>query len=53
MTVSLDDTIVLHGGGDKKLIEERCEEVCAWLIMEIVLFFVFKLNFKSLLIYLF
>ncbi|XXG48380.1 hypothetical protein AAC387_Pa02g2849 [Persea americana] len=25
VTVSLDDTIVLHGGGDKKLIEERCE----------------------------
>lgn len=27
VTVSLDDTIVLHGGGDKKLIEERCEEL--------------------------
>jgi hypothetical protein len=25
--VSLDDTIVLHGCGDKKLIEERCEQV--------------------------
>ncbi|XP_074567701.1 chaperonin CPN60-like 2, mitochondrial [Curcuma longa] len=24
VTVSLDDTIILHGGGDKKLIEERC-----------------------------
>nr|POF19670.1 chaperonin cpn60-like 2, mitochondrial [Quercus suber] len=24
---SLDDTIILHGGGDKKLIEERCAEV--------------------------
>nr|XP_010925013.1 chaperonin CPN60-like 2, mitochondrial [Elaeis guineensis] len=27
VTVSLDDTIVLHGGGDKKLIEERCEQL--------------------------
>lgn len=25
--VSLDDTIVLHGGGDKKQIEERCEQL--------------------------
>ncbi|KAK9281875.1 hypothetical protein L1049_004782 [Liquidambar formosana] len=25
--VSLDDTIILHGGGDKKLIEERCEQL--------------------------
>ncbi|CAH1438497.1 unnamed protein product [Lactuca virosa] len=25
--VSLDDTIILHGGGDKKQIEERCEEL--------------------------
>lgn len=27
VTVSLDDTIILHGGGEKKLIEERCEQV--------------------------
>ncbi|KAE8700692.1 Chaperonin CPN60-2 [Hibiscus syriacus] len=27
ITVSLDYTIILHGGGDKKLIEERCEEL--------------------------
>lgn len=27
VTVSLDGTLVLHGGGDKKLIEERCEQV--------------------------
>ncbi|KAI4355508.1 hypothetical protein L6164_004272 [Bauhinia variegata] len=27
VTISLDDTIILHGGGDKKLIEERCEEL--------------------------
>lgn len=27
VTVSLDDTLILHGGGDKKQIEERCEEV--------------------------
>ncbi|KAI3979441.1 hypothetical protein MKX01_001633 [Papaver californicum] len=27
ITVSLDDTIILHGGGDKKLIEERCEQL--------------------------
>lgn len=27
VTVSLDDTIILHGGGDKKIIEERCEEL--------------------------
>ncbi|KAK2643004.1 hypothetical protein Ddye_024767 [Dipteronia dyeriana] len=25
--VSVDDTIILHGGGDKKLIEERCEQL--------------------------
>ncbi|KAJ0755844.1 putative chaperonin Cpn60/TCP-1 family, groEL-like apical domain superfamily [Helianthus annuus] len=29
VTVSLDDTIILHGGGDKKQIEERCEELRA------------------------
>ncbi|KAF5204785.1 60 kDa chaperonin [Thalictrum thalictroides] len=27
ITVSLDDTIILNGGGDKKLIEERCEQL--------------------------
>ncbi|KAM7471827.1 hypothetical protein LguiA_010010 [Lonicera macranthoides] len=27
VTVSLDDTIILHGGGDKKQIEERCEQL--------------------------
>ncbi|PON48149.1 Chaperonin Cpn [Parasponia andersonii] len=27
VSVSPDDTIILHGGGDKKLIEERCEEL--------------------------
>lgn len=27
VTVSLDDTIILDGGGDKKLIEDRCEQV--------------------------
>ena len=27
VTVSLDDTIILHGGGHKRLIEERCEEL--------------------------
>ncbi|PKI44200.1 hypothetical protein CRG98_035408, partial [Punica granatum] len=27
VTVSLDDTIILHGEGDKKLIEERCEQL--------------------------
>ncbi|KAK7294350.1 hypothetical protein RJT34_17239 [Clitoria ternatea] len=27
ITVTIDDTIVLHGGGDKKLIEERCEQL--------------------------
>jgi hypothetical protein len=27
ITVSIDDTIVLHGGGDKKFIEERCTQV--------------------------
>lgn len=27
VTVSLDDTIVLHGGGDKKMIEQRCEQL--------------------------
>ncbi|CAA6660928.1 unnamed protein product [Spirodela intermedia] len=27
VTISLDDTILLHGGGDKRLIEERCEQL--------------------------
>ncbi|KAF9616989.1 hypothetical protein IFM89_033059 [Coptis chinensis] len=27
VTVSLDETIILQGGGDKKLIEERCEQL--------------------------
>ncbi|KAH0934196.1 hypothetical protein HID58_011313, partial [Brassica napus] len=27
VTISRDDTLILHGGGDKKLIEERCEEL--------------------------
>ncbi|KAI3763382.1 hypothetical protein L1987_53839 [Smallanthus sonchifolius] len=27
VTVSPDDTIILHGGGEKKQIEERCEEL--------------------------
>ncbi|KAL8153251.1 hypothetical protein V2J09_011011 [Rumex salicifolius] len=27
VTISVDDTIVLHGGGDKKMITERCEEL--------------------------
>ncbi|KAL2243232.1 UNVERIFIED_CONTAM: Chaperonin CPN60-like 2, mitochondrial [Sesamum indicum] len=27
VTVSLDDTLILHGGGDKKFIEERCEQL--------------------------
>jgi chaperonin GroEL (HSP60 family) len=27
VTVSKDDTIILDGGGDKKGIEERCEQV--------------------------
>ncbi|KAL5698645.1 hypothetical protein ACHQM5_029656 [Ranunculus cassubicifolius] len=27
VTVSLDDTILLHGAGDKQLIEERCEQL--------------------------
>ncbi|XP_071733508.1 chaperonin CPN60-like 2, mitochondrial [Rutidosis leptorrhynchoides] len=27
VTVSVDDTIILNGGGDKKQIEERCEEL--------------------------
>ncbi|KAF7135340.1 hypothetical protein RHSIM_Rhsim08G0233800 [Rhododendron simsii] len=29
VTISLDDTIILHGGGDKKMIEERCEQLRA------------------------
>ena len=27
VTISKDDTIILDGGGDKKSIEERCEQV--------------------------
>ncbi|KAH7865923.1 hypothetical protein Vadar_013184 [Vaccinium darrowii] len=29
VTVSLDDTIILHGAGEKKTIEERCEQLRA------------------------
>ncbi|XP_058227137.1 chaperonin CPN60-like 2, mitochondrial [Rhododendron vialii] len=29
VTISLDDTIILHGHGDKKMIEERCEQLRA------------------------
>ncbi|KAI8544607.1 hypothetical protein RHMOL_Rhmol08G0309900 [Rhododendron molle] len=29
VTISLDDTIILHGGGDKKMIEERCDQLRA------------------------
>ncbi|GFQ02271.1 chaperonin cpn60-like 2 mitochondrial [Phtheirospermum japonicum] len=29
VTVSLDDTLILHGGGNKELIEERCEQLRA------------------------
>ncbi|KAK7852656.1 chaperonin cpn60-like 2 [Quercus suber] len=32
VSVSLDDTIILQGGGDKKLIEERCAEAPAFTI---------------------
>ena len=28
MTISKDDTVILDGAGDKKAIEERCEQVC-------------------------
>ncbi|XP_044495446.1 chaperonin CPN60-like 2, mitochondrial isoform X1 [Mangifera indica] len=27
VTVSVDDTVILHGGGDKNLIEERCKQL--------------------------
>lgn len=27
VTISVDDTLILHGGGDRKLIEEKCEEL--------------------------
>ncbi|KAL5176273.1 Chaperonin CPN60-like 2, mitochondrial [Glycine soja] len=27
VTITIDDTIILHGGGDKKVIEERCEQL--------------------------
>ena len=46
VTVSLDDTLILHGGGDKKLIEERCEQVfIELLITQITLY----LHFFSIL----
>ncbi|XP_030967999.1 chaperonin CPN60-like 2, mitochondrial [Quercus lobata] len=32
VSVLLNDTIILHGGGDKKLIEERCAEAPAFTI---------------------
>ncbi|KAL9272411.1 Chaperonin CPN60-like 2, mitochondrial-like protein [Drosera capensis] len=32
ITVSVDDTVILHGAGDKKLIEERCEELRAAIV---------------------
>lgn len=28
ITISKDDTVILDGAGDKKSIEERCEQVC-------------------------
>lgn len=28
VTISKDDTVVLDGAGEKKAIEERCEQVC-------------------------
>ena len=28
VTISKDDTVILDGAGDKKGIEERCEQVC-------------------------
>ncbi|MED6201520.1 hypothetical protein PIB30_095893 [Stylosanthes scabra] len=30
VTIFIDGTIILHGGSDKKLIEERCEEGDIW-----------------------
>ncbi|XP_050234713.1 chaperonin CPN60-like 2, mitochondrial [Mercurialis annua] len=38
VTISLDDTIVLHGGGDKKLMEERCEQLRAAMEMSTATF---------------
>lgn len=35
MTISKDDTIILDGAGDKKGIEERCEQVCLWLLSDL------------------
>ena len=35
VTISKDDTIILDGIGDKKAIEERCEQVlCPFIILE-------------------
>lgn len=28
MTISKDDSVILDGAGDKKAIEERCDQVC-------------------------
>jgi hypothetical protein len=32
VTVSKDDTVILDGAGDKKALEERCEQVCVALL---------------------
>lgn len=44
MTISKDDTVILDGAGDKKAIEERCDQVCAVLHLLSILFFSIKNN---------
>ena len=52
MTISKDDSVILDGAGDKKSIEERCEQVCSafFYIFSSISHFVFKFNFDVLIV---
>ncbi|KAI9082739.1 hypothetical protein K1719_035313 [Acacia pycnantha] len=36
VTISKDDTVILDGAGDKKGIEERCEQVCLFMFTSLI-----------------
>ncbi|XAR48890.1 hypothetical protein NMG60_11031869 [Bertholletia excelsa] len=42
VTISKDDTVILDGAGDKKAIEERCEQACiaCFIFFKLYLFFI-------------
>lgn len=53
VTITIDDTIILHGGGDKKVIEERCEQVSFLFIdfiFEVLDFYLYVIYFLNILI---